>query len=153
MEPVGNIDPGLEGLRRVRAELRDSMAALEHALAAPAPERAAVWAERVHVALVELSADVREHVALTEGPDGLHNDIVAASPRLAHAVGLLGRDHAVIGEQVENLLSQLSGASPVPEVEVIRGLATSLLGRLVRHRQVGADLIYEAFQCDIGGET
>ena len=71
--PTVNADPGLERLRRPGAELRDSMAAaLEQALAAPAPGRAAAWIERVHVSLVELSADVREHVAITEGPERLH---------------------------------------------------------------------------------
>ena len=43
MEPVvGAPDPGLDGLRVVRAELTESMSALELALAAPAPGRQAV---------------------------------------------------------------------------------------------------------------
>ena len=59
----------LEELRRRRAELLESMRAVEQALAAPGPGRQTRWAERVHVALVELSADVREHIDITEGPD------------------------------------------------------------------------------------
>ena len=43
-------DHGLESLRQRRAELRESMSALEQALAAPAADRKSVWAERVHVA-------------------------------------------------------------------------------------------------------
>ncbi|WP_422771495.1 hypothetical protein ACN28C_33630 [Plantactinospora sp. WMMC1484] len=31
--------------------------------------------------------------------------------------------------------------------------ATDLLRELFRHRQRGADLVYEAYQPDIGGET
>jgi hypothetical protein len=38
-------------------------------------------------------------------------------------------------------------------VEAIRDLGTTLLGHLARHRQRGADLVYEAYQADIGGET
>ncbi len=47
----------LEELRRHRAGLRESMSALEDALAAPAT--AAPWAPRLHAALVELAADFR----------------------------------------------------------------------------------------------
>lgn len=61
----------VDALRRRRAELRESMSALELALAAPAPEGHPRWAERVHVALVEPSADFREHIDITEGPNGL----------------------------------------------------------------------------------
>jgi hypothetical protein len=38
-------------------------------------------------------------------------------------------------------------------VDRVRGLGTALLGRLLRHRQRGSDLVYEAYQIDIGGET
>ena len=57
---------------RARAELRESLGALEQALAAPARDRADAWAGRVHVALVELSGDFRDHIEITEGPDGLY---------------------------------------------------------------------------------
>jgi hypothetical protein len=33
----------------------------------------------------------------------------------------------------------------------LRERANRLLGHLIRHRQQGADLIYEAFETDIGG--
>ena len=36
-------------------------------------------------------------------------------------------------------------------VDLIRDEATELLARLVRHRQRGADLVFEAYQRDIGG--
>jgi hypothetical protein len=35
----------------------------------------------------------------------------------------------------------------------VRAAATSLLARLARHRQRGADLVFEAYQVDVGGET
>jgi hypothetical protein len=44
----------LEELRRRRADLLESISAVEQALAAPAPGREARWAERVYVALVAL---------------------------------------------------------------------------------------------------
>jgi hypothetical protein len=38
-------------------------------------------------------------------------------------------------------------------VELARGWASDLLRELSRHRQRGADLVYEAYATDIGGET
>jgi hypothetical protein len=38
-------------------------------------------------------------------------------------------------------------------VDKIRDLGTLLLGVLVRHRQRGSDLVYEAYELDLGGET
>jgi hypothetical protein len=64
-------------MRRLRVELRESLGALEQALAAPASGRAERWAERVHV--LELTGDLREHIAATEGPDGPHQDIRVAA--------------------------------------------------------------------------
>ncbi|HET6753975.1 MAG TPA: hypothetical protein VFH23_08495, partial [Jiangellaceae bacterium] len=61
-------DQAIEALRVRRAELSESMSALEQALAAPAPGRRDAWAQRVHVALVELVSDFREHIAIAEGP-------------------------------------------------------------------------------------
>ena len=141
----------LETLRLRRAELRQSMSALELALAEPAPVGRARWAGRVHVALVELSADLREHIEVTEGSSGLHHDLVTAAPRLSGAVAQLVRDHAQIQGLVEDLLART--AAPEQDVERIRRLGTTLLGRLVSHRQRGSDLIYEAYEFDVGGET
>jgi hypothetical protein len=154
MEPVVfSRDPGLDALRWRRAELRESIGALEQALAAPASGRVGAWAERVHVALVELSADLGEHIAITEGPDGLHRDVLATAPRLSNAVVRLTREHAAIAGLVADLLTRVSDPPTGDDVEAIRDLGTALLGHLARHRQRGADLVYEAYQADIGGET
>ena len=146
-------DPGLEILRRHRSQLRESMDALEQALAAPAPGRLAAWAERVHVALVELSGDLRTHVDLTEGPGGLHQAVVATAPRLSTVVDRLAREHRQLTVVVDDLLTRVDGAGFDDSVDVVRDGGTALLGQLVRHRQRSSDLVFEAYQADIGGET
>ena len=145
---------GVEAARRHRAELRESISALEQALAAPAPRGGAAWCERVHAALVELSADLREHVDLTMGADGLYSGVVASAPRLSHAVAQLADEQAQTVRFLEFLLSSLDrpGADEVPP-DRVRQLGTVLLGRLIRLRQRGADLVYEAYDTDIGGEN
>ena len=142
-----------EELRRRRAELLESMRAVEQALSAPAPGREQRWAERVHVALVELAADFGEHVTLTEGPAGLYREVLKSAPRLAGAVARLTREHAVITAEVDSLLTAASEHGTQEYVDRVRELGTALLARLLRHRQHGSDLIYEAYQAEIGGET
>jgi hypothetical protein len=142
----------LDALRRRRAELRESMVALELALAGPAPRGQARWTERVHVALMELLSDLREHIDATEGRDGVYVDVLAGAPRLSGAVSRLTREHAQIRDLLEELLDRTIRPENV-DVEEVRGLGTSLLGLLVRHRQRGSDLVYEAFDFDVGGEA
>lgn len=141
-----------ETLRRRRAELRESMNALEQALAAPAPGRLGTWAQHIHGALVELSADFREHIDITEGPNGLYRGLLTTAPRLSNAVARLTREHAQIRVLVDDLLARVS-APEVNDADRLRDLGTALLSRLARHRQRGSDLVYEAYESDIGGET
>src|SRR5690349_10729579 len=83
----------LEALRRRRAELRESLGVLENAIAAPAANRAVVWGERVHTALLQVADDFAEHIAVTEGPGGLHEQILSGDLRLANAVATLAEEH------------------------------------------------------------
>jgi len=153
MEPdQPQLDPGFESLRAHRAELLESMRALEQALAAPATGRASAWAERVNVALVELEADFGEHVELTEGPNGLYRALLATAPHLASSVTRLTGEHTQIKDSIDRLLASRVGPMD-GDVDAIRESATTFLGRLSRHRQRGADLVYDAYQTDIGGET
>lgn len=143
----------LEELRRRRAELRESMSALEEALAAPAASDRVHWAQRVHVAAVELAGDLRDHVDITEGPDGLYREVLTTSPRLSEAVSTLTREHVLIGGQLDSFLVRVVAPDVMGDVDRVRDLGTALLGRLVRHRQRGSDLVFEAYDFDIGGET
>jgi hypothetical protein len=143
----------LAELRQHRAELRESMSALEDALAAPASRDRGRWAQRVHVALVELTGDFREHVDITEGADGFYRDLLDVAPRLSGAVESLMREHGVISARLEKLMDRVTAPDGVEDVDRVRGPGTALLGRLVRHRQRGADLVFEAYDFDIGGET
>ncbi|HEX6247534.1 MAG TPA: hypothetical protein VFZ64_06650 [Nocardioidaceae bacterium] len=143
----------LEELRRRRGELRGSIDALELALSAPAAMDRQRWQERVHAALVELSSDLRLHVEITEGPQGLHQELLEAAPRLSEAVRRLAVEHVQIAEQTEKLLHLAANAENLEDVTVLRDLGTDLLGTLIRHRQRGADLVYEAYEFDIGGDT
>jgi hypothetical protein len=107
----------------------------------------------VHVALVELSADVRAHIDVTEGDRGLYRELLAGAPRLSGAVARLTEEHQGIRDGVEGLLARVQDPDTTDDLATVRELGTSLLGTLVRHRQRGSDLVYEAYEIDVGGET
>jgi hypothetical protein len=146
-------DPGLDVLRRRRAELFESMGALRQALDAPTSGSLDTWSESVQVALTELSADLGAHIAITEGPGGLHRDVMEVAPRLCHAVDRLARQHIEISALLERLTSRAQHVTTIPDVEDVRCLGAAVLDRLARHRRRGADLVFEAYATDIGGET
>ncbi|TAM85985.1 MAG: hypothetical protein EPN43_10880 [Jatrophihabitans sp.] len=150
MEPEVLARSELEQVRRRRAELRESLDALERALAAPAVGRPLIWGERVRAVLAEVADDFREHIAVTEGPGGLHQAILAGDLRLANAVAALTDQHALIADALHVCLVDAEAPVADEDVHGIRERATDLLAALVRHRQRGADLIFEAYATDIG---
>lgn len=154
MDPSTDQDARLLAeLQQRRAELRESMSAVEHALASPAGSGGVRWTERVRAALVELSGDFREHIAVTEGPDGLYGELQRRAPRLAAPVDRLTQEHDDISRRLEDLLAGIESADEVPDAEEVRRDGTDLLVAFMRHRQRGGDLVFEAYEYDIGGET
>ena len=143
----------LDEVRRRRAELRESIGRLETALAAPTPGRIDSWTSLVRERLEQLASDFAEHVLVTEGPDGVYDDVVATAPRLARAVDQLRYDHEVVHKLLDHCSRLVAAASIDDDIADIRESATDLLFRLVRHRQRGSDLMWEAYANDIGGET
>lgn len=142
-------EPALAAARRQRAELLQSIHEFERALAVPAGDPS--WHERVSARLAALRHAVTEHVVVTEGPDGLYSELLDHAPRLCRSVNILIREHAAIVAAVDTLAARVR--DPAVTVELVRSWASDLLRELSRHRQRGADLVYEAYATDIGGET
>ena len=113
------------------------MTAVERALAAPAAAGPDGWAERELSAVVELSGDLREHVTITEGPDGLYRELAQHAPRLAGPVAALTREHEDVIGRLEVLVTALE-VEGGPDVDRIRRIGTELLAALMHHRQRGA---------------
>jgi hypothetical protein len=151
MEPSVSTRAELDAVRARRAELRETINLMEAALAAPARGRAVVWGEVVHASLMMIADDFGAHVEVTEGPGGLHQAILAGDIRLANAVEALTAEHAQIAEEIATLVADSQPPVTEDDVDDVRERATRLLGHLVRHRQRGADLIYEAYATDVGG--
>jgi hypothetical protein len=145
----------LEAARARRGELHKALLDFERALAGAAAGRAQPWAESVRAALVRVRETFVGHVEVTEGADGLYQEVLAQAPRLSGAVNRLQHEHVEIASALAEVDTRLD--EPMSDadawVQSIRDAAITLMGLLVRHRQRGADLVYEAYDVEIGGET
>ncbi|MGH8979322.1 MAG: hypothetical protein ACRDV7_14675 [Acidimicrobiia bacterium] len=142
----------IESVRVRRAGLKSAMSGLEIAIAAPAPGRTEEWAAGVRDALAVLQEVWTRHVVETEAPGAFLDDLVEEAPRLYNQSLRLREEH---GEIMSILLDVEDHMLPDPTdpewVDRLRAVLTSLLVALARHRQRGADLVYEAYAVDIGG--
>ena len=145
----------LEAARTRRGDLHRALLDLERALAGAAHGRAQAWADSVRAALVRVRESFAAHIEVTEGAGGLYQEVLAQAPRLSSAVNRLQREHADITSALDEVDSRLDDPTSDADVRVesIRDAAVTLMGLLVRHRQRGADLVYEAYDVEIGGET
>jgi hemerythrin-like domain-containing protein len=140
-------------VQQPRSELLDAVAYLEQALTSARGH--AVWTEEIRDHLGRLRNDFLAHVRGAEGDSGLYRDIMRTSPRLAYRISRLSVEHDSISREIDEVLAL---ARDVPDdrdswVDRVYQSARALLRRLSRHRQREADLIYEAYETDIGGET
>ena len=137
-----------------RADLREAMIGLERSLARPAPGRVTQWADAVHEALITVAATFERHIAVTEGDDGFLAEIGEHSPRLIKAIERLCAEHDRIRSELSSTLAhirRLPAHAGDDDIEALRDHITELVTDLVRHRQHGADLVWEAHAVDIGG--
>jgi hypothetical protein len=150
LEPTGTVTPTLDEVVRRRADLYQAILGLERAAARPAVAREDEWVDGVIEALVELEHEIVDHIAITERPDGLYDEIVEAAPRLSRNVQSLRDEHPDMQAATSVLRSRLE-AGGIASVDEARDQIASVLGRLVKHRQHGADLLWEAYSLDTGG--
>jgi hypothetical protein len=141
--------PALLVARRHRTTLLRAIHSFDLALLVPAADPD--WRESVSTRLHALRVAFTEHIMLTEGSDGLYAELLDHAPRLARTVYLLTREHTAIAATMSHL--QCCIDSPELSIEELRDWASGLIRELARHRQRGADLVYEAYVTDIGGET
>jgi hypothetical protein len=145
--PVGVPAGLLEPVLARRESLRRGMDALERALATPAS--APEWAEGAQRALTRLSGAFTAHVTAAEGPTGLTATMIEAAPRLIGPAQRLTGEHADLSARIAALQTALTVDQV--DVEAVRDDGVALIARLVRHRQRGSDLFYEAFEADVDG--
>ncbi|HEY7400838.1 MAG TPA: hypothetical protein VH989_08070 [Actinomycetota bacterium] len=153
MEPSDELSPALEAARRRRATLHEQLIEMEQAISSPAAGRTGDWAARVAKAMIELRDAWEQHILVTEKPDGLYEEITHRAPRLIGKIKRLQEEHGAIEGQISTTLGRLESGEVDAgwPLDACRDDLQRLLGGVVRHRQLGADLVWEAYNVDIGG--
>ena len=149
-----SVTPAFDEALHRRADLYQAILALEQAAARPAAAREELWVTGVIEALARLEREIVDHIEITERPDGLYDEIIDTAPRLTHNVQRLRDEHPQMLEAASTLKARLT-TEPVGDarsVDETRDEIQRVLGRLVKHRQRGADLVWEAYNRDIGGD-
>jgi hypothetical protein len=146
--------PELADVRLRRAGLKTALSELELALAAPG--RTFEWSANVREALQVLHEVWTRHIVETEAPGAFLDELVGESPRLATPASRLRREHSeilarIVRAEKKLMIVPIDDESIDNQVEELRVELTEVLVALARHRQRGADLVYEAYQVDIGG--
>ena len=152
-EHEDDLTPTLAEARRRRADIHRALVEAEEAISGPAVGREADWSREVIDALSALREMIEEHIEVTERSEGLYDEILHKAPRLADAVRRLREEHPVMRDKTSEAITRLR-TTPVGAMwglEEARDDLQRLLGRIVKHRQLGADLVWEAYNLDIGG--
>jgi hypothetical protein len=142
----------LSEVRQRREALLRAIASIEAALAAPASD--VRWPEGLGSALSGLRTTFEQHVVETEAADGILAQVRERAPRLSNQIDQLVGEHVSITAGIEHLIDRLDHAPSertAEETANIREQALRLLTAIVRHRHLGADLLYEAYNVDVGG--
>jgi hypothetical protein len=150
-EPEGT--PTLEEAAHRRADLHHALIEVERAISRPAIGREAGWTKQVVLHLENLARTIDEHIEVTERPEGLYDEITHKAPRLSNKIERLRAEHPDMRESTTQTIAKLraSGVGETWSLEEARDDLQRLLGKIVRHRQLGADLVWEAYNLDIGG--
>jgi hypothetical protein len=142
--------PALEAAARRRRELRDALVAFEDAISSPIRDREAWRAEAV-AGLSTLTHAFEDHVAETEAPGGLYDEMSETAPHLGAKARRLREEHPQIAAALAGAAGRLAGPlESEAAVDEVRDDLQRVMGRIVRHRQHGADLVWEAYAIDIG---
>jgi len=152
-DPSPQLTPTLAETARRRADLHHALVGVERTISSPAVGRENDWTKDVALALRDLREALIEHIEVTEREAGLYDEICQRAPRLSNKIEHLRDEHPDMRETTTALIDRLEsdGVGEAWPLTHARDELQRLLGRVVRHRQLGADLVWEAYNLDIGG--
>jgi hypothetical protein len=139
----------LAAVRIRRDALYEGILGLERVIGTPAGDAPDAWAALVAPAVDRVCGVMASHVADTEEPGGIFEDIIATAPGLVHAVDRLKADHSPLLEAATTLRARLDDVTDEPAVDQMRDAALDLIRALLDHRHRGAELVYDAYSVDV----
>ena len=146
--------PALQEAAKRRRTLHEALVGLEMAISSPAAGRIPDWTRLVAKEVTAVRDAWDQHIDGTEKPGGLYEEIVGTSPRLAGTIDRLRSEHPDITDAVRLMVDRIEnvqiGGLEWP-LDDARDDLQRFIGKVIRHRQRGADLVWEAYNVDIGG--
>jgi chromosome segregation ATPase len=152
-DPEEELTPTLAEAQRRRVDIHSALVDVEEATSSPAIGREEEWTRDVVDRLTKLRETIEEHIEVTERAEGLYDEILEKAPRLADKVDRLKHEHPEMRDGISEISAKLR-TNPVGttwSLQEARDELRLILGRVVRHRELGADLVWEAYNLDIGG--
>jgi hypothetical protein len=107
------------------------------------------WLVAVGVALETLADAWQEHVAFTEGPGGLFEELLDVSFEVAPEVDRLRRDHEVLVAHLARARQLLASPTAGPDDTRILLSLTGIAKQVDHHRRRGSDLLYRVYSVDV----
>ena len=111
------------------------------------------WAERLDRGLTTLREALDDHIVEVEKPNGIIARALDAAPWLESHAEPLRAEHVELLASLD-AVADLAEEIDVEDRETMRDLrhaSLDLVRHLSWHRQRGADLVYDAYDYDIGG--
>jgi hypothetical protein len=137
---------------RDRTELVDVATALVRAVSRPAT-REGEWLADVHKAVLRVQDELDAHRAMTRRPGGRYAELLGIDPRLGSSVARLVSEQDELVETVARIIRAIERAEPTSAaIGPIRERVRRMSRVLVRHAHRSDDLVYEAYDVDLGGE-
>ena len=96
-----------------------------------------------------MTPEKERHIAQVEGANGLFDDIMASTPRLSAEMSGLRQEHHTLTTSWQRAL-EMANADTDPDPDILRRRINALLGRLAIHRQRGSELVFDAYNLDVG---
>lgn len=136
-----------------RARMLRAMHALESALTDGAPTREMLWRKKVIAAGKELIAAMQHQNKEFDAEAGLLQQVVQDAPRLGNRVDELRKIHQKALQKLTNLLTrvELTELPALLDVAEVRTQLGEVLATIRSLQAMESDLIYEAYQVDLGG--
>lgn len=149
----GQHDEALAELARRRSQVKEAMGQLRDALSTVPvdPDR---WLTMVSERVAALRSAFDHHVEIHEGADSFLSGIHLNSPNLVPQVSKLHREHGQLDALITEASALIDSARDQSSaaVEDVRRRCDELLSHFEQHRRRGSQLVWDAFNRDLGGE-
>jgi len=131
-----------------RSRLRNAAIVFEQ-ISGDVGARRDTWLVAVNVALDSLADAWHEHVAFTEGPNGLFEELLDDSVEVAPEIDRLRRDHEVLDTHVARARELLAQPTAGPDDTRVLLSLTGIAKLVDHHRRRGSDLLYQVYSVDV----